>query len=89
MLNIDTSNEAEISNDTLPNILSEKQKYLLQGIKYSSINSDGSSTHGDHFSSNIMSIFKNIQRNKSATMDMDKVLVDALEDSHAESLHKK
>lgn len=89
MLNIDTSNEAQMSSETLPNILSEKQKYLLQGMKYTSMNCDGSSTHGDHFSSNILSIFKNIQKNKFATTDMDKVLVDALEDSHTEYLDKK
>lgn len=86
----DDISQAELPTNMMPHIImDQKQKYFLHGVKYSSINS--SDEVNDHFSYNILSIFRNIQKNKfpNNNDDMAKMLPDTLEDSHTDSMHKK
>ncbi|GLV32944.1 hypothetical protein CBL_08994 [Carabus blaptoides fortunei] len=89
------SNEAsrtELANNNVPQVLAQnKQKYFYHGVTYSSINNpDELANQADTFSFNILSIFRNIQRNKysESTSDLNKVLTDNLDDSHTDTMHK-
>lgn len=92
---MDSSEESrtELANNNIPQVLAQnKQRYLYHGVTYSSINNPDELTNAaDTFSFNILSIFKNIQRNKysDSTSDINRVLGDNLEDSHTDSMHKK